>query len=133
MAIHKKKDEGRAAARLLLESGTPIELPEAEINEEGITLEREEFRPHLPELLEELRDGCVVTPVPVVMSNSMFVIHADTRTFWVRLWHTDETRTQIDRLHVTSCMPVTRAIHSAMLRGAGADATGTDNEDDEQD
>jgi hypothetical protein len=127
MAIHRKKNDGHVAARLLLESTAPLELPEAEINEAGITLEREEFRQYLPELLEELRDGCFVRPVPVVMSNSMFVLHAETRTFWIRLWHTNESRTEIDRLHMTSCIPLTRGIHAEILRGAAI----TDGNDQE--
>lgn len=110
MAIHRKKEEGRVAARLPLESDEPVELPEAEVNEAGVTLEREEFRPYLPELLEELRDGCWAKPVPVVMTDSLFAIDAETRTFWVRLWHTDESRTTVDRVHVTSCLPLTRGV-----------------------
>lgn len=135
MAIHRRKSETRAAARLLLESDEPVELPEAEINEAGITLEREEFRQYLPELLEELHDGCRVTPAPVVMSNSMFVVHADTRTFWIRVWHTDESRTAIDRLHVTSCIPLTRQIHAVILNNVlrnPSDSIAADD-DDEQD
>jgi hypothetical protein len=111
MAIHKKHAEGLAAARLLLQSAEAVELPPAEINEAGITLEREEFRPHLEELLVELRDGIKVSPVPMMNTDTMFVVHADTRSFWVRLWHTDETRTVIDRLHVTSCLPLMRHIN----------------------
>lgn len=135
MAIHRKKNDGHVAARLLLESTEPLELPEAAINEAGITLEREEIRQYLPELLEELRDGCFVKPVPVVMSNSMFVLHAETRTFWIRLWHTDASRTEIDRLHVTSCIPLTRGIHAEILRGGGLATNNdeTEEEDEEQD
>lgn len=110
MAIHKKREEGKAAARLLLESGEPVELPPAEINEAGVTVEREEFKSHLAELLAALRQGDVVTPAPMVMSDSIFVVHGQTRTFWVRLWHTDETRTGIDRLHVSSCLPLARGV-----------------------
>lgn len=125
MAIHRKKDEGRVAARLPLESGEPVALPEAEVNEAGVTLEREEFRPHLPELLEELRDGCRAKPVPLVMTNSMFEIDAETRTFWVRIWHADESRTAVDRLHVTNCLPLMRGMRLDPL------AAHQDNDEDE--
>lgn len=128
MAIRRKKEEGRVAARLPLESSEPVELPEAEINEAGITLEREEFRPHLSELLEELRDGCWAKPVPVVMTNSLFAIDADTRTFWVRIWHGDESRTIIDRLHVTSCLPLMRGMRLDPL--AAPDDEGDDENDE---
>ena len=110
MAIHKKRDQARAAARLLLESSEPVELPPAEINEGGVTVEREEFRSHLGELFEALRGGGEFGPVLVVRNDSIFVVHGRTRTFWVRLWHTDESRMQIDRLHVTSCLPLARGV-----------------------
>jgi hypothetical protein len=110
MAIHKKRDQERPAARLLLESAEPVELPPAELTESGVTVEREEFRPHLGELFEALKAGGKVEPAPLVRNDSIFVIHGQTRTFWVRLWHTDESRTQIDRLHVTSCLPLVRGL-----------------------
>jgi hypothetical protein len=105
MAIHKRREHGKVAARLLLESTEPVELPPAEINEEGVTVEREEFRAFLDELFEALREGGVVEPAPMVMSDSIFVVEGQTRDFWVRLWHTDESRERIDRLHVVSCLP----------------------------
>jgi hypothetical protein len=107
MAIHKKRDESSpAAARLLLESSAPIELPPAELDEQDATIEREEFRQHLAELFAALRSGGIVTPAPIVQSDSLFVVEGETRSFWVRLWHTDESRTRIARLHVLSCLPL---------------------------
>ncbi len=111
MAIHKRRDEsGRVATRLLLESTEPVELPPAEIDEQDATLEREEFRQYLPELLDALEDGGWVDPAPMVQSDSIFVIECETRSFWVRLWHTDETRTKVARAHVLSCLPIMPAI-----------------------
>jgi hypothetical protein len=110
MAIHKRREHGKPAARMLLESAEPVELPPAEINQEGVTIERQEFKPYLEELFEALRSGGVVEPAPMVMSDSIFVIDGQTRTFWVRLWHTDESRTEIDRLHVSSCLPLARDV-----------------------
>lgn len=106
MALHRKREEsGRAVARVLLESPEPVELPPAEFDEENATIEREDFRQHLPELFFELREGCWVDPAPMVDSDSIFVIQGETRDFWVRIWHTDETRTGIARMHVLSCLP----------------------------
>jgi len=110
MAIHKRREHGKPAARMLLESAEPVELPPAEINQQGVTVERVEFKAHLDELLAALRSGGVVEPAPMVMSDSIFVIDGRTRTFWVRLWHTDETRTEVDRLHVSSCLPLARDV-----------------------
>ena len=101
MALHKKREEsGRSAARLLLESAEAVELPPAQLDEQDATIEREEFRQYLPELFEALREGGWVDPAPMVQSDSIFVIEGWTRIFWVRLWHTDESRTRIARLHV---------------------------------
>ncbi len=106
MALHKRREEsGRAEARLLLESTEPVELPPAEIDEQDATIEREEFRPYLPELLDALSEGSWADPAPMVQSDSIFVIDGQTRVFWVRLWHTDQSRTRIARLHVLSCLP----------------------------
>ncbi|MGH9845981.1 MAG: hypothetical protein ACREEM_45345 [Blastocatellia bacterium] len=106
MAIHKRRDEsGRAVARVLLESAEPVELPSAELEEQDVTIEREEFRPHLPELFEALREGGFADPAPIVQSDSVFVIEGWTRSYWVRLWHTDDSRTRIARVHVLGCMP----------------------------
>jgi hypothetical protein len=46
----------------------------------------------------------------MVQSDSIFVIEGETRVFWVRLWHTDETRTGVTRLHVLSCLPHAPAV-----------------------
>ena len=111
MALHKRREEsGRAAARLLLESAEPVELPPAELNEQDASIEREEFRQYLPELFDALREGGWVDPAPMVQSDSIFVIEGETRVFWVRLWHTYETRTGIARLHVLSCLPHAPAV-----------------------
>ncbi len=105
MAIHRKLEDAKPGARLLLESKEPVDLPAAEVNAAGVTLEREDFRPHIDQLIETLRTGVTAQPAPVVLSDSVFVIEASSRTFWVRIWHSDGERTLIDRMHVTSCVP----------------------------
>ncbi len=105
MAIHRKREEARPGARLLLESKEPVNLPPAEINLAGVTVEREEFRPYLDELLDLLGEGVTAQPAPIVISDSVFVIDGPRRTFWVRIWHLGPERTLIDRMHVTSCLP----------------------------
>ena len=105
MAIHKRREQGRPGARMLLESDDPVKLPPAEINVSGVTLEREEFRPHLEQLFDIMRAGTTAVPAPVVMSDSIFVIDGATRSFWVRVWHIGPEMALIDRLHVLSCVP----------------------------
>ncbi|HQR32746.1 MAG TPA: hypothetical protein PLK30_08415 [Blastocatellia bacterium] len=106
MALHRKREEsGRSVARVLLESTEPIELPPAEFDEQNATIEREEFRQYLPELFFELREGCWVDPAPMVQSDSIFIIQGETRDFWVRIWHADNSRTSIAKMHVLSCLP----------------------------
>ena len=111
MAIHKRREESwQAAARLLLESAQPVELPPAEMDEQDASVEREEFRQYLPELFDALSEGGWAEPAPMVQSDSIFVIDGETRSFWVRLWHTDESRTRIARLHVLNCLPLAPSI-----------------------
>jgi len=60
--------------------------------------------------LEELRDGTLAEPVPVMMDGSTFVVHGDTRSFWVKLWHSSPEQTHIERVQVISCLPSTRGM-----------------------
>jgi hypothetical protein len=108
MPIVKKRNQ-QTEARLLLESGDPVELPPAEIDEHALLVQFDQFRPFIPELLEELRDGCTAEPVAVMNDGSTFAIHGDTKTFWVKLWHAAGTEmTRIERVQVLSCIPSTR-------------------------
>ena len=70
---------------------------------------RERLKPYVPELLAELRAGTTAEPVPVMNDGSTFAIHGETRTFWVKLWHTAGTElTKIERTQIISCLPSTR-------------------------
>jgi len=108
MPILKKKDH-QTESRLLLESDDPIELPPAEIADNAVLLQFDKFKGFIPELIEQLRAGTTAEPVPVMNDGSTFAIHGDTRTFWVKLWHTAGTDlTKIERAQVISCLPSTR-------------------------
>ena len=109
MPVVKKRNQ-QTESRLLLESDDPVELPEAEVEESAVVLQFEQFRQYVPELLEELRDGTLAEPVPVMMDGSTFVVHGDTRSFWVKLWHSSPERTRIERVQVISCLPSTRGV-----------------------
>ena len=110
MPIVKKRNE-QTETRLLLESSEPVELPPAEIAERDVLVQFEQFKQYVPELLEELRDGTIAEPVPVMIDGSTFAIHGDTRTFWVKLWHAaGSDMTKIDRAQVISCLPSTRGV-----------------------
>lgn len=110
MAIVKKRNEETATA-LLLEEGETVELPPAEIDEGAIILNSENYRPFLPELLDELREGTTAEPVAVVNDGATLAIEGKTRTFWVKLWHkTDSDLTHIERAQVISCLPSNRNI-----------------------
>ncbi len=106
-----KKRNLQTETRLLLESDELVELPPAEINERDVLVQFEQFKQYVPELLEELRDGVLAEPVPVMVDGSTFAIHGDTRTFWVKLWHAaGSDMTKIDRAQVISCLPSTRGV-----------------------
>jgi hypothetical protein len=109
MPVVKKRNQ-QTESRLLLESDEPVELPPAEVDESAVVLQFEQFRQYVPELLEELRDGTEATPVPVTMDGSTFVVHGDTRSFWVKLWHTSSEMTRIERVQIISCLPSTRGM-----------------------
>ncbi|MCA1573120.1 MAG: hypothetical protein LC770_00975 [Acidobacteria bacterium] len=110
MPIVKKRNL-QTETRLLLESGDPVELPPAEVDERALLVQFDQFRPFIPELLEELRAGTTAEPVAVMNDGSTFAIHGDTKTFWVKLWHAAGTEmTRIDRAQVLSCIPSTRGM-----------------------
>ena len=109
MAVVKKRNQ-QTESRLLLESDEPVELPPAEVEESAVVLQFEQFRQYVPELLEELRDGTEAVPVPVMMDGSTFVVHGDTRSFWVKLWHSAPEMTRIERVQIISCLPSTRGV-----------------------
>ncbi len=109
MPIVKKRNQ-QTESRLLLESDEPVELPPAEVDESAVVLQFEQFRQYVPELLEELRDGTLAEPVPVMMDGSTFVVHGDTRSFWVKLWHSSPEQTRVERVQIISCLPSTRGV-----------------------
>ena len=109
MPVVKKRNQ-QTESRLLLESDEPVELPPAEVDESAVVLQFEQFRQYVPELLEELRDGTEATPVPVMMDGATFVIHGETRSFWVKLWHASSEMTRIERVQIISCLPSTRGV-----------------------
>src|ERR671921_730403 len=109
MPVVKKRNQ-QTESRLLLESDEPVELPPAEVDESSVVLQFEQFRQYVPELLEELREGTLAEPVPVMMDGSTFVVHGDTRSFWVKLWHSSPEQTRIDRVQIISCLPSTRGL-----------------------
>ena len=108
MPIVKKRDH-QTESRLLLESTDPIELPPAELTDNAVLVQFEKFKPFIPELVEALCAGTTAEPVPVMNDGSTFAIHGQTRTFWVKLWHTaGSDLTRIERAQVISCLPSTR-------------------------
>jgi hypothetical protein len=108
MPVVKKRDH-QTESRLLLESGDPVDLPPAEVADNAVLVQFDKFRKFMPELLEALRAGTRAEPVPVMNDGSTFAIHGQTRTFWVKLWHTaGSDLTRIERAQVISCLPSTR-------------------------
>ena len=110
MPIVKKRNE-QTETRLLLEAGEPVELPPAEIADNAILVQFDKFKPFVAELLETLRAGTLAEPVPVMLDGSTFAIHTETRTFWVKLWHSaGSDMTRIERAQVISCLPSTLGV-----------------------
>ena len=117
MPIVKKRNE-QTETRLLLESDEPVDLPPAQIEDSAILVQFEKFKPYIRELLEELRAGTIAEPVAVMNDGSTFAIHGETRTFWVKLWHTAGTElTNIERAQIISCLPSTRGMQIKVSDG----------------
>jgi hypothetical protein len=129
MAVVKKRNQ-QTESRLLLESDEPVELPPAEVEDSAVVLQFEQFRQYVPELLEELRDGTMAEPVPVMMDGSTFVVHGDTRSFWVKLWHSTPEQTRIERVQVISCLPSTRGMQLVFEEPDAYDDEFDDEDDD---
>jgi hypothetical protein len=130
MPVVKKRNQ-QTEARLLLEEEEPVELPPAEVEDSAVVLQFEQFRQHVPELLEALREGTLAEPVPVVMDGATFVVHGATRSFWVRLWHSSPERTRVERVQVVSCMPSTRGVQ--LIVDDPEDYLDDEDEDDDLD
>ena len=108
MPIIKKRDH-QTETRLLLESGEPVELPPAEVADSAVLVQFDKFKPFIPELLAVLRSGATAEPVAVMNDGSTFAIHGETRTFWVKLWHTAGSElAKVERVQIISCLPSTR-------------------------
>jgi hypothetical protein len=46
-----------------------------------------------------------------MLDGSTFAVHGETRTFWVKLWHTaNMDLTRIERAQVIGCLPSTRGV-----------------------
>ncbi|HEV2704956.1 MAG TPA: hypothetical protein VGV59_03470 [Pyrinomonadaceae bacterium] len=132
MAVVKKRNQ-QTESRLLLESDEPVELPPAEVSEQGVVLQFETWRQYVPELLDALREGTLAEPVPVMMDGSTFVVHGATRSFWVKLWHSSADLTRVERMQVISCLPSTRGLQVIVNDEEDYEDGDEDFDDDEED
>ncbi len=129
MAIRKKLNQS-TESRLLLEADEPVALPPAQIDDARVVVQFDSVRPFIPELLETLRAGTVAELVPVMRDGSTFAIHTATRTFWVKLWHSSDERTRIERAQVLSCLPSTRGMQ-VLIDGPDDDEFDDEEYDDD--
>jgi hypothetical protein len=105
MPVVKKRDH-QTESRLLLESGDPVDLPAAEVPDNAVLVQFEKFKAFVPELLDALRAGTTAEPVAVMNDGSTFAVHGETRTFWVKIWHSAGTElSKIERVQIISCLP----------------------------
>jgi hypothetical protein len=127
MPVVKKRNQ-QTETRLLLESDEPVMLPPAEISESAVLAQFDNIKPYVPELLAVLRAGTIAEPVPVMLDGSTFALHGETRTFWVKLWHTNGSEMRkIERAQILSCIPSTRGLQVIV------DDYEADDEDEDQD
>ena len=108
MAIVKKRNTEIASTELL-ESVEAVELPPVELNESSVTVQFEQYKPFVPELLVKLSEGTIAEPVPVIKDGSTFAVHGTTKTFWVKIWHKAESEEiLIERVQILNCLPLMR-------------------------
>ena len=132
MPVVKKRNQ-QTETRLLLEGDEPVELPPAEIEDNAVMVQFEKFKPFIPELLDALRAGTIAEPVPVMLDGSTFAVHGETRTFWVKLWHTaNMDLTRIERAQVIGCLPSTRGVQ-VVIDGYDDDELDEDFDDEDDD
>ncbi len=133
MPIVKKRNL-QTETRLLLESADPVQLPPAEIADGAVLAQFDKIKPYIPELLTALRSGTIAEPVPVMLDGATFAIHGETRTFWVKLWHTNGSDlTRIERAQVLSCIPSTRGLQVIVESAAAEEFDEDEGEFDEFD
>jgi hypothetical protein len=131
MPVVKKRNQ-QTESRLRLEGDEPVELPPAEIEESAVLVQFEKFKPFVPELLAALRAGTIAEPVPVMLDGSTYVIHGETRSFWVKLWHAANSGlTRIERAQVIGCLPSTRGVSIVIDNYDDDDDEDFDGDDDE--
>jgi hypothetical protein len=91
------------------------------------------IKPFIPELIEALRQGTIAEPVPVMLDGATFAIHGETRTFWVKLWHTNGSDlTRIERAQILSCLPSTRGVQ-VIVEDLDDEEFADDDFDDDED
>lgn len=133
MPVVKKRNQ-QTETRLLLEGDEPVALPPAAIEDGAVIVQFDKFKPHVPELLEALRAGTMAEPIPVMMDGSTFAIHGPTRTFWVKLWHTNGSdMSRIERAQIISCLPSTRGMQVIINDSAQMNDEADDEAADEVD
>lgn len=52
------------------------------------------------ELIETLRQGSVLCPVPEASHGTTFSLDGPTRNFWIKLFHLPEDPRRIERIHL---------------------------------
>jgi hypothetical protein len=69
----------------------------------------------------------------VMMDGATFVVHGDTRSFWVKLWHSSPEQTRIERVQIISCLPSTRGVQILVDDPEDFDDDEEDDFEDEED
>jgi hypothetical protein len=110
MAIVKKRNEEIVSA-FLLESTESVELPPAQIDESCVSVQFEQYKLFIGELVDVLRAGTVAENVPVIKDGATFQVHGATRTFWIKIWHKDDSeRGVFERVQVLNSLPLMRNV-----------------------
>ena len=83
-----------------LKTGEPVALDPVELTGEQVTAEFEEDLADRGELIETLRQGPVLHPVPEMPQATTFSIDGPTKNFWIKLFYSPEDPSRIGRVHI---------------------------------
>jgi hypothetical protein len=84
----------------VLGSETTITLDPLQLIPEQITAEFEEDLTDRTELIETLRQGSILHPVPEMPQATTFSVNGPTKNFWIKVFYSSTDPTRIERVHI---------------------------------
>lgn len=84
----------------VLKSDEPVALDPLQLTSEQITAELEEDLAERSELIDALRQGPILHPVPEMPQTTAFSVDGSTKNFWIKLFYSNAEPSRIERVHI---------------------------------